>query len=174
MKKKVFTMVLCIALVIAMAIPAFAANPRSVTPGNYISITSAMNGEKLNAYTEGDPQPGTRVTTYPATGSLTQQWIARPQSTDRYLIEPAVFVASGSPLILCNRGNIAYLQPSSSIAIADKQVKLINEGSGNTGIALVDRAQPYLALTATQTPMSAGGHSVTWAGSSGQNNQLWQ
>lgn len=174
MKKKVVSFIVCVLVSLTVSISAFADNVRAVTPGSYRFISSTMNGEYLNAYTNGIPVAGTQVTTHSYTGHLTQQWIAVRQTTDRYVIEPASYQPAGTPLVVCNIGNTAYLQPISNVSIADRQVKLVDEGNGKTGIALVDRSAPFLALTATEIPMKAGGHSVTWAGSSGLSNQLWR
>ncbi len=174
MKKKIVSVIVCMLASLTITTVAFADDTRAVIPGNYRFISSAMNGEYLNAYTDGVPVAGTRVTTYSYTGHLTQQWIAVRQTTDRYVIEPAAYQPAGTPLVVCNVGNTAYLQPLNNVSIPDRQVKLVDEGNGKTGIALVDRSAPFLALTATEIPMKAGGHSVAWGGSSGLSNQLWR
>ena len=169
MKKKLFAMALCVIMVVAMAVPAFAQSARD---GLYV-FTSRSNGECLNAYTEGPPTPGTRVTTYRRTGSTTQEWITVGQTTDRYVIQAAIYQGTVSPLVVCNIQGTAYLQPLNTISVADRQIKMISEGSKIWGLALVDRSQPFLALTASSQTMPAGGHSVVWAGSNGLSNQLW-
>lgn len=78
MKKKLFAMALCLLMVVAMAVPAFAETFRATPPyfsasTYYYSVNSA---KALNAYTEGTPVNGTNVTTYTSTGSITQEWIA--------------------------------------------------------------------------------------------------
>ena len=102
MKKKLFAMALCLLMVVAMAVPAFAETFRATPPyfsasTYYYSVNSA---KALNAYTEGTPVNGTNVTTYTSTGSITQEWIATQfPGEDRYtksnlLLNPMEYMES--------------------------------------------------------------------------------
>ena len=142
MKKKLFAMALCLLMVVAMAVPAFAETFRATPPyfsasTYYYSVNSA---KALNAYTEGTPVNGTNVTTYTSTGSITQEWIATQfPGEDRYSVRVGTS-SSANPLVLCLGANgNCELRYTSNTTVENYKVKFISEPNGVYGIALVNR-----------------------------------
>ena len=175
MKKKLFAMALCLLMVVAMAVPAFAETFRATPPyfsasTYYYSVNSA---KALNAYTEGTPVNGTNVTTYMSTGSITQEWIATQfPGEDRYSVRVGTS-SSANPLVLCLGANgNCELRYTSNTTVENYKVKFIAEPNGVYGIALVNRPN-WVALTESSV-QTVGGHNVVWQPSSGLNNQLWR
>ena len=163
MKKKLFAMALCLLMVVAMAVPAFAETFRATPPyfsasTYYYSVNSA---KALNAYTEGTPVNGTNVTTYTSTGSITQEWIATQfPGEDRYSVRVGTS-SSANPLVLCLGANgNCELRYTSNTTVENYKVKFIAEPNG-------------VALTESSV-QTVGGHNVVWQPSSGLNNQLWR
>ena len=175
MKKKLFAMALCLLMVVAMAVPAFAETFRATPPyfsasTYYYSVNSA---KALNAYTEGTPVNGTNVTTYTSTGSITQEWIATQfPGEDRYSVRVGTS-SSANPLVLCLGANgNCELRYTSNTTVENYKVKFIAEPNEVYGIALVNRPK-WVALTESSV-QTVGGYNVVWQPSSGLNNQLWR
>lgn len=173
MKKKLLMAALSIAMAFAAAVPAFADGAGVFSAGSayYASFSSVGNvAYQLNAYTNGTPTSGTRVTMWVNTGSETQRWNALssiPGTSLRWIKNSA---NTGVALSYNGSAN-AVLSAVSSTNVANQGIKFVFEGLGpngqKTGLVLPQR---LLALTATGY---YNGAPVQWLGSNGLNNQLW-
>lgn len=72
MKKKLFAMVLCVIMVVAMAVPAFADS--GVYQQSFYYKSWNGSGGYMNVYTTGSPYPGVLLKTWPTNAEKDQIW----------------------------------------------------------------------------------------------------
>lgn len=170
-KKKLLSVILCAALVFALAVPAFAAANDTVTSCNYMDtshpfalFTQKTTSSKLiNQYTSGQPVAGTPLTTWSWTGD-SSQWF-----------EFALFTANGSTgeawcvwgnpnlVINCKRVGTrpeVNLQTAENNLRADIEIFFPNTGSGKIRVAPrhVHSSNMYITLGAAMS----GGNYLNW------------
>lgn len=173
MKKKLFSLALCVIMVVAMAAPAFAvtrADPPYGPYGNYVIYNRAKNAagqwQMLNVYANSVSQVsnGTDVTVYSPTGSQTQRWKFESLANGLY----AVHMHFNENYVLNINTNTRNCNVwlKSGLVPNDYSIRLADDG----GIVIMHY---LLALTPTGTSKPAGGHEVVWADANGQMNQLW-
>ena len=174
MKKKLLMVALSIAMAFAAAVPAFADSAEVFSGGSayYASFSSVGNmSYQLNAYTNGTPTSGTRVTMWVNTGSDTQRWNALstiPGTNLRWMKNSA-----NTGVALSYNGNPnAVLSTVSSTNVVNQGIKIVFEGFGPNGHQKLGLVLPERLLAATASGYYNGGP-VQWLGSNGLNNQLW-
>ena len=168
--KKIFALLVSLALFVSMSVPVFALDEGPTGPGAVESIVP-VDGRRymLNALTWGTPVAGTSVTVWENDASSTQRWRMETfPGTSFYWIKnganPAVTVSYVN-------SQQAVLSLASSTEKSTQAIKFISEGMDGDymryGLAL-----PDLLLALTATNISNGG-AVRWLGSNGLTNQLW-
>ena len=90
MKKRLLAFALCVVMVIAMAVPAFALPNGIVTPGEISQDTAHGHYFSYGPYVLNQwgntPVSGTRVTTWERTGDITQAWDAASTSSGHWIV----------------------------------------------------------------------------------------
>lgn len=189
MKKKLFTLTLCIIMVVAIAVPAFAAEEsEQITavggiafPESYISKSNSLRvplkikvkgtSEYLNVYTSGSFGDGKSISTWSWTADSTQKFIVYRGSDSITSIRMhddimyGLATSSGNCIVryLPNVGNVNDVTITS----------IHNQWIGATHGWAFD-LQSGGSLTATNTPTQvAGGYKVAWQNYTGSNRQVW-
>lgn len=174
MKKRLWSLLLCAALVFSMAVPAFA---DSKEPGiepysneGYSFSSVGNTAYQLNAATEGTPVAGTRVTMWQNTGSNTQRWdFPFFPGTSYHWFENA---QNKSVVLSYNGYSQVRLTGKNSASAATQAIKMIDEGTDSYGHVKFGLALPDYLLGITATGYYNGAQ-AQWQSSNGLNNQLW-
>lgn len=157
---------LALAMMVAMALPTFAASPPySARVWIYNCENSMPN---LNAACESQPTDHTNVTMWSNTNSDTQRWDLRAIDTTKNLCYIRNYANTQYALNIYRVNNNCDLFPFANNSADDCTIKCVDEGSSRFGIVL-----PAYALCLTPTGFTDGSN-VNWQSSTGETKQLWR
>ena len=166
MKKRLPMFLLALAMMVAMALPTFAASPPySARVWIYNCENSMPN---LNAACESQPTDHTNVTMWSNTNSDTQRWDLRAIDTTKNLCYIRNYANTQYALNIYRVNNNCDLFPFANNSADDCTIKCVDEGSSRFGIVL-----PAYALCLTPTGFTNGSN-VNWQSSTGETKQLWR
>lgn len=166
MKKRISMFLLALAMMVAMALPTFAASPPySARVWIYNCENSMPN---LNAACESQPTDHTNVTMWSNTNSDTQRWDLRAIDTTKNLCYIRNYANTQYALNIYRVNNNCDLFPFANNSADDCTIKCVDEGSSRFGIVL-----PAYALCLTPTGFTNGSN-VNWQSSTGETKQLWR
>lgn len=178
LSKKILTVCLALMMAVVMAVPAFAATPA----GNFFTLKNTTSGKMLNAATEASIiNSNTNVTTYSASGHVTQKWGTVSLGDDRYIVATAATQYQNN---LSGNKNLLYvlniLRSSNKCSLvrygvlvasgdeADGTIRFVDEKDGQYGIVLPDYYAGARALTDSSSQ-------AYWYGALKDNiGQLWK
>lgn len=143
MKKKLFALALCVIMVVAMAVPAFADGPQPRTDVNqpiyWMCESLTLNGYGLNVHGNNTIVDGNRVTLWGHQATTAQQWITQQDSWGNYRVYSMLSPARATGHAL-NRtsGNRCIMWPSTySDSIQDSAADILTSSGGWQYISLV-------------------------------------